>query len=230
MRSYRAYLEAYPDATDAVAGLANLYYQSGRLSEATSGFEAIYPANRSTDPDLLIDAGRGALRGNATAAGAALIERGLAKRPYNRDALTDLGNAYQTLRDSAHLLPAAQRLKAVDPLNRATLRLLAAGWDLRGRRDSAQKYQDLAAGGQAVEVVISSLDADSSGYTLRGSASNAGSVGSPVQRLTFEFLDANGNVQVTQSVEIPGLPPQGSREIEIRVPGTALVAWRYRPS
>src|ERR1700752_930992 len=230
IRSYRAYLEAYPDATDAVAGLASLYYQSGRLSEATSAFEAIYPANRSTDADLLIDAGRGALRGNATAAGAALMERGLVKRPYNRDALVDLGNAYQTARDSAHLLPVAQRLKAVDPLNRATLRLLAAGWDLRGRRDSAQKYQDLAAGGQAVEVVISSLDADSSGYTLRGRATNAGSVGSPIQRLTFEFLDANGNVQVTQSVEIPGLPPQGSREIEIHVPGTALVAWRYRPS
>ena len=230
IRSFRAYLEAYPDATDAVTGLANLYYQSGRLAEATGAFEAIYPATRTTDPDLLIDAGRGALRGNATAAGAALIERGLAKRPYNRDALADLGNAYQTLRDSAHLLPAAQRLKAVDPLNRVTLRLLAAGWDLRGRRDSAQKYQDLAAGGQAVEVVISSLDADSSGYILRGSASNAASVAAPVQRLTFEFLDANGNVQVTQSVEIPQLPPQGSRDIEIRVPGTALVAWRYRPS
>ena len=230
IRSFRTYLEAYPDATEAVTGLANLYYQSGRLAEAMSAFEAIYPTNRSTDPDLLIDAGRGALRGNATAAGTALIERGLAKRPYNRDALADLGNAYQTLRDSAHLLPVAQRLKAVDPLNRVTLRLLAAGWDLRGRRDSAQKYQDLAAGGQAVEVVISSLDADSSGYTLRGSATNAGSVDAPVQRLTFEFLDANGNVQVTQTVEIPGLPPQGSRDIEIRVPGTALVAWRYRPS
>jgi len=88
----------------------------------------------------------------------------------------------------------------------------------------------LAAGGQAVEVVISSLDADSSGYTLRGNVSNAGSVAAPVQRLTFEFLDANGNVQVAQSVEIPGLPPQGSRDIEVRVPGTALVAWRYRPS
>ena len=230
IRSFRAYLEAYPDATDATAGLANLYYQSGRVAEASAAFEAIYAPSRASDPDLLIDAGRGALRGNATAAGAGLLERGLARRPYNRDALVDLGNAYQALRDSARLLPVAQRLKAVDPLNRATLRLLAAGWELRGRRDSAQRYQELAAGGQAVEVVISSLDADSSGYTLRGSASNAGSVAAPVQRLTFEFLDANGNVQVTQSVEIPGLPPQGSRDIEVRVPGTALIAWRYRPS
>jgi hypothetical protein len=115
-------------------------------------------------------------------------------------------------------------------LNRTTLRFLAAGWDLKGRRDSAQKYMELASGGQAVEVAISSLDADSSGYTLRGVATNAASTPTPVLRLTFEFLDANGNVQVTQSVEIPQLAPQGSRDIEIRVPGTALVAWRYRPS
>lgn len=226
--SFRAYLEAYPDATDAVTGLANLYYQSGRVAESAAAFAAIYSG--TADPDLLIEAGRAAVRGNATAAGAALIERGLAKRPYNRDALADLGNAYQTLRDSAHLLPVAQRLRSVDPLNRVTLRLLAVGWDLRGRRDSAQKYQDLAAGGQAVEVVVSSLDPDSGGYTLRGNATNAGSVAAPVQRLTFEFLDANGNVQVTQSVEIPQLPPQGSRDIEVRVPGTAIVAWRYKPS
>ena len=230
IRSFRAYLETYPDATDATAGLANLYYQSGRVAEATAAFEAIYSPARASDPDLLIDAGRGALRGNATAAGASLLERGLAQRPYNRDALVDLGNAYLTLRDSARLLPVAQRLKGVDPLNRATLRLLAAGWDLRGRRDSAQKYQDLAAVGLAVEIAISSLDADSSGYTLRGAATNAASTASVVQRLTFEFLDANGNVQVTQSVEIPSLAPQGSRDIEIRVPGTGLIAWRYRPS
>ena len=230
IKSFRAYVEAYPDATDAVPGLANLYYQSGRLAEANAAFEAIYAPARGTDPDLLIEAGRGAVRGNAPAAGAALLERGLAQRPYNRDALVDAGNAYQTLRDSAHLLPVAQRLKAVDPLNRTTLRLLAAGWDLRGKRDSAQKYRDLADGGQQVEISISSLDADSSGYTLRGVATNAGTSGSPVQRLTFEFLDANGNVQVTQSVEVAPLPPQGSRDIELRVPGTALIAWRYRPS
>ena len=228
IRSFRSYLEAYPDATDAVAGLANLYYQSGRVADATPAFDAMY--SKTADPDLLIDAGRGAIRGNTQAAGAALIERGLAKRPYNRDALVDLGNAYLALRDSARLLPVAQKLKGIDPLNRATLRLVAAGWDLKGRRDSAQKYQDLASGGQAVEIVISSLDADSSGYTLRGSATNSGSTPAPVQRLTFDFLDANGNVQVSQSIEIAPLPPQGSHDIEIRVPGTAIIAWRYRPS
>jgi tetratricopeptide (TPR) repeat protein len=230
IQAFKSYLEAYPEATDAVPGLANLYYQSGRLGEAKAAFEAIYPTNRRIDPEVIIEAGRGALRANAPVAAAALLERGLAERPYNRDALVDLSNAYLVLRDSAHLLPAAQRLMSVDPLNRVSLRLLSAGWDLRGRRDSAQKYRDLADGGLLVEISISRLDADSGGYTLRGVASNSGNTGSAVQRLTFEFLDAMGNVQVTQSVEVPPLPPQGSRDIELHVPGTALVAWRYRSS
>lgn len=230
IRAFRAYLEAYPEATDAVPGLANLYYQSGRLAEATAAFEAIYPSTRRIDPDLLIEAGRGALRANAPALAATLLERGLAQRQFDRDALVDLGTAYQALRDSTRLAPVVQRLRTVDPLNRTTLRLLAVAWDVRGRRDSAQKYRDLAEGGQQVDIAISSLDADSTGYTLRGVATNAGSTASAVQRLTFEFLDANGNVQVTQSVEIPPLPPLGTRDIELHVPGTALVAWRYRPS
>ncbi|MGH7520363.1 MAG: tetratricopeptide repeat protein [Gemmatimonadales bacterium] len=232
IRAFRAYLQAYPEATDAVPGLANLYYQSGRLAEASAAFDSIYPAGRKLDPDVLVEAGRGAVRANVPAIGSVLIGRALSQRPYHRDALADLGGAYQMLRDSAHLLPVAQRLQAIDPLNRTTLRLLAAGWDLRGQRDSAQKYKALADGGLQVEIAISSLDADSGSgaYTLRGVASNAGTTPSSVQRLTFELLDVMGNVQVTQSVEVPSLPPQGSRDIVVRVPGTALVAWRYRPS
>ncbi|MGH9146555.1 MAG: hypothetical protein ACRD1Q_07590, partial [Vicinamibacterales bacterium] len=144
--------------------------------------------------------------------------------------LTDLGNGYQALRDSAHLLPVAQRLQAIDPLNRTTLRLVAAGWDLRGRRDSAQKYRDLAETRLHVEITISDFRADSTGYVLQGVATNGTTSPTPVQRLTFEFLDANGRAQVTQAIEIPQLPPQGAQPIQLRVPGTALVAWRYRPS
>ena len=170
------------------------------------------------------------MRANAFALGAKLIERGLAQLPYDRDALVDLANSYLSLRDSTRLLPVAQRLAAIDPFNRTTLRLLAAGWDLRGRRDSAQKYKDLADGRLQVDISISTFDADSSGYTLTGVASNSSSTESLVQRVTFEFLDAMGNVQVTQSVEVPPLPPQGTHSIELHGPGTALVAWRYRPS
>src|SRR6266850_4135972 len=59
IRAYRSYLQTYPDATDAVPGLANLYYQSGRLSEAKAAFDSIYPSSGKPDGELLIEAGRG---------------------------------------------------------------------------------------------------------------------------------------------------------------------------
>lgn len=230
IQASRTYLAAYPDAAEGVTGLASLYYQSGRSGEAEAAFDAIYPAGGSTEADALIDAGRGVIRANLLGAGTKLLVRGLERRPYDRDGLLDLATAYQALRDSTRLLPTAQRLAAVDPLNRATLRLLAGGWELRARRDSAQKYKDLADGGLQVEVGVTSFLPDSNGFTLSGVVSNGGSTPAAGRRLTFEFLDAQGAVRVTQTVEIPPLPPQGTHELNVHVPGSDLVAWRYRPS
>lgn len=230
MQAFRTYLAAYPEAADAVTGLASLYYQSGRSGEADAAFDAIYPAGGPTEPDVLFDAGRGVVRANLLGAGTKLLARALERRPYDRDGLLDLATAYQALRDSARLLPVAQRLAAVDPLNRTTLRLLAGGWDLQARRDSAQKYKDLADGGLQVEVAVNTFLADSNGFTLSGVVSNGGGTPSVVQRLTFEFLDAQGAVRVTQIIEILPLPPQGTHDLNVHVPGSDLVAWRYRRS
>ena len=234
IQAFRGYLAAYPEATDAVTGLASIYYQSGRAGEAEAAFDAIYPAGGPTDAEVLMEAGRVALRANLFVAGTKLLTRALERRRYDRDGLLDLANGYLALRDSARLLPTAQRLAAVDPLNRTTLRLLAAGWDLRGgggaRRDSTQKYKDLADGGLQVEVGVTTFLPDSNGFTLSGVVSNGGGTPSVVQRLTFEFLDAQGAVRVTQTVEIPPLPPQGTHALEVHVPGGDLIAWRYRPS
>jgi cytochrome c-type biogenesis protein CcmH/NrfG len=232
IQAFRTYLAAYPEATDAVTGLASVYYQSGRASEAEAAFDAIYPAGGAppADAEVLMEAGRAALRANLFVPGTKLLTRALERRRYDRDGLLDLANGYLALRDSARLLPTAQRLAAVDPLNRTTLRLLAAGWDLRARRDSAQKYKDLADGGLQVEVGVTTFLPDSNGFTLSGVVSNGGGTPSVVQRLTFEFLDAQGAVRVTQTVEIPPLPPQGTQDLTVHVPGGDLIAWRYRPS
>ena len=230
IRAFRTYLGAYPDATDAVSGLASLYYQSGRVREAEAAFDAIYPAGGPSSPDVLMEAGRAVLRANLFVAGTRLLTRALERRAYDRDGLLDLANGYLALRDSARLLPTAQRLAAVDPLNRATLRMLAAGWDLRARRDSAQKYKDLADGGLKVEVAVTTFLPDASGFTLSGVVSNGAGTPSATQRFIFEFLDAQGAVKGTQTVEIPPLPPQGTQPLEVHVSGSDLVAWRYRPS
>ena len=232
IQAFRGYLAAYPDATDAVTSLASLYYQSGRTKDAEAAFDAIYPIGGevSTRPDVLIEAGRGALRANLFVVATKLLSRALDRLPYDRDALLDLANGYLALRDSTRLLATAQRLAAVDPLNRATLRMLAAGWDLRARGDSAKKYKDLADGGLQVEIGVTTFLADSTGYTLSGVASNGGASPSTAQRVTFEFLDAQGTVRGTQTVDISPLPPQGTQPIELHVAGQGLSGWRYRRS
>ena len=228
IQAFRGYLATYPDATDAVTGLASLYYQSGRAKDAEAAFDAIYPVGGPSDPDVLIEAGRGALRANLFVPATKLLARALERRPYDRDALLDLANGYLALRDSTRLLATAQRLAAVDPLNRATLRLLAAGWDLRARRDSAQKYKDLADGGLQVEIGVTTFLPDSGGFTLSGVASNGGATPSAPERVTFEFLDAQGAVRTIQAIDIPPIPPQGTQPLELHVQGRDLAAWRYR--
>ena len=223
IQAFRGYLATYPDATDAVTSLASLYYQSGRAKDAEAAFDAI-------SPDVLMEAGQAVLRANLFVVAAKLLTRALERRPYDRDGLVDLANAYLALRDSTRLLATAQRLAAVDPLNRATLRLLAAGWDLRVRRDSAQKYKDLADGGLQVEIGVTTFLADSGSFTLSGIASNGSGTSSVAQRVTFEFLDAQGSVRTTQTIDIPPLPPQGTQPLELHVPGRDLTAWRYRRS
>src|SRR2546425_5682368 len=46
-------------------------------------------------------------------------------------------------------------LVQLDPLNRSSIKLLAAAWDLRGRRDSTLRYVAQADSLLAVEVAVS---------------------------------------------------------------------------
>src|SRR6266545_3376046 len=71
-------------------------------------------------------------------------EAGLAKNPYYRDALYNLAGISYLIGDSGKVLPLAQRLYAVDPLNRLSLAKIAGGWQLLGKKDSVLYYLTLA--------------------------------------------------------------------------------------
>src|SRR5207253_6105210 len=65
---------------------------------------------------------------------------GLVKNPYHRDALYNLTGIAFVLNDTAKVLLLAQRLYAVDPMNRLSLTKLAGAWQLAGKKDSALYY------------------------------------------------------------------------------------------
>jgi len=124
----------------------------------------------------------------------------------------------------------AQRLIALDPLNRACLKLVAAGWDFGGRRDSTRAYVARADSGLAVEISVPSFVPDTTGASLSGIALSLKAAPTTPFHLTVEFLDARGQVVATASHDVPSLSPRQSHPFDLQASGRRITGWRYRTS
>jgi Tfp pilus assembly protein PilF len=226
----RDFVAGYPGEPEAATALATLYAQSARPKEAAAAFDSLAAHARGLDPDVLFQAGTRMVEQGLYRAGARALVLGLAQNPYRRDALFSLAVASYQLRDSAGLLPAAQRLFALDPLNRASLKLTAAGWDFRGRRDSARVYVARADSGLAVEISVPSFSPDTAGASLALLATNLKAAASAPLHLIVEFLASSGQVVATATQDVPALPPRQPKEFALTVAGKGIAGWRYRVS
>ncbi|PYO76836.1 MAG: hypothetical protein DMD67_07555, partial [Gemmatimonadetes bacterium] len=202
IQSLNDYLAVYPGDVDAATSLAILYAQSGHAAQAAAVFDSLAAHAKDLDAEALLGPGMRLVGQGMYRPGARALALGLAKNPYRRDALFSLAAAYYQLRDSASLLPTAQRLLALDPLGRPSLRFMAAGWDFRGARDSV------------ASVVAANLKAGSS---------------RPF-RITLEFLDAAGQPVASYTQDIPAIPPRQSQAFDVKVSGRGIAGWRYRAS
>lgn len=155
------------------------------------------------------------------------FEAGLKLNPYFRDGLFNLTNTYLTLNDSAKMLPVAQRLYAVDPLNRSTIRLLAFSHQRLGRVDSTLHYLRLADSSLAVDVTVTAFDPEDQDATVKGTIIRMRSTPGQPFKLVFEFLNGKGDVVATQSTEVPVLQPQEGHPFELKAIGAGIIAWRY---
>ncbi len=226
----RDFVGAYPGEPEAATALATLYAQSARPKEAAAVFDSLVVHARGLDPDVLFQAGTRMVEQGLYRAGARALVLGLAQNPYRRDAVFSLAVASYQLRDSGGLLPVAQRLYALDPLNRASLKLAAAGWDFRGRRDSARAYVARADSGLAVEISVPSFAPDTAGASLAALATNLKAAASTPLHLTVEFLASSGQVVATATQDIPALAPRQAKEFALTVVGKGIAGWRYRVS
>jgi tetratricopeptide (TPR) repeat protein len=229
LAAYRGLVEAYPANAEATTTLSAVYAQAGRMTEAASAFDGLFARPAALSASEWYDLGQRLVQGKLMGAGTKAYTLALQRNPYHRNALSELANLHLEGKDSASTLAIAQRLVALDPLNKAALRLLGRAWDLRGRRDSAQKYGTMG-DTLTMDLTVASLVADSTTATVAGVASNTGGSPSKPLRITFEFLDAQGAVQGSQAVEIPALQPGGNQEFAARGSGRGIVGWRYRRS
>src|SRR3989449_935303 len=161
--------------------------------------------------------------------GVQTYQAGLVKNPYHRDALYNLTGISFVLNDTAKVLLLAQRLYAVDPMNRLSLTKLAGAWQLAGKKDSALYYLTLA-DSLPIEVSVGKFVANEQGGALEGLYSNFHSKPSRPVKVTFELVDGKGNVVASLPQDIPALDAGANQSFKLKATQTGAIAWRYKRS
>ena len=158
-----------------------------------------------------------------------MYEAGLAKNPYQRDALYNLAGISYMIGDTAKVLPLARRLYADDPMNRLTLAKIAGGFQLLGKKDSVLYYLQLA-DSLPIEVTVGNFITSDKGAELSGLFTNFRSKGSAPLTITFEFLDKTGAVVASKPQEVPALGAGANQSFKVTADQPAIAAWRYKRS
>lgn len=290
---FRAYLALQPDDMEGQTSLASAYIASGDTASAVQIYDALLAKPDNMDPLDLFRIGVALFRADRPAQAATAFEAGLKRNPTYRNGLFNLTNAYFSLaqatqnQDSVKLwatkmLPAAQRLAQIDPLNRGVLRLVAAAHQFVGNGDSTdavlKKVSDMK-----FEVEVLSSRATETGYDVQGTImaiappalqavrdsitrdstrleglktttvpaaqraqlqrrqatlqANIDRLRGNLQKLmgpvsvptiTFEFVDASGNVAASETVAAQTIEPNSVRSFQLTPTGQGIVAWRYK--
>jgi tetratricopeptide (TPR) repeat protein len=165
--------------------------------------------------------------GSVYALAAQAFEAGLKVNPYYRDGLFNLANTFLQLNDTVAILPVAQRLVAVDPMNRTSLRLLAFAHQRFGHVDSTLYYLRMADSTLKTEVAVSDFNPQDQTAEIKGIVTNLRATPSQPFKLVFEFLNTKGEVVATQSTDVPAIPGQESHAYDLKVIGAGIQAWRY---
>jgi tetratricopeptide (TPR) repeat protein len=237
--------EVRPTDPQALTGMATAFESGGRVSEALMVYDSVLLLADSMTTLDLFQAGVAMFRVKRFDRAAEAFERGLQRNPLYRDALFNLGNTYLSLASvvdstktsaeitaakrayGAKMTPVVTRLVAVDPANTASLRLLAASFQLQDQPDSTlavlQRIEALP-----FDVTVSSIEPTPGGFDVRGVITNLRSTATPVPAITFEFLNAEGGVVQSLPIDAQNLEAEGVAPFALQASGDGIVAWRYR--
>jgi hypothetical protein len=156
------------------------------------------------------------------------FEAGLAREPLNRDGLYNLTSSYFALHQADKMLSTAQRLVAVDPMNRNSVRLLAQAWQLKKQGDSALYYVTISDSLLPVDVSVGGFGPTDQGATISGVVTNYHNRGSAPLKLIFEFLNKAGTAVTTATADVPAIDANGTHAFQVQATGAGIIAWRYK--
>ena len=228
---YREVLELRPRDLPAQASLAGVLTLLSRESEAKTVYDSMLAHADSMDAFDLIDAGTALFRSRRYDLAARATELGLTKDRCFRDGMYNLANIYLAAKDSVKLLDVARRLGVQDPMNRATLQMLARAWQDNGNKDSTLRVLQRA---EVLpwEMSVMRFEPGDTSATLHGMVTNAQPQALKGFTLTVQFLSGSCDVVASQNVDLPDLSPNGSPgqayDFNLSVNGRGIVAWKYK--
>jgi tetratricopeptide (TPR) repeat protein len=234
---YRSEID--PNDPQALTGLASALKDAGQTERAMLMYDSIMVRASEMSAIALFQTGEALFVGEEYWKSADAFKLGLEKNPYSRLALYNLSNAYLAInnnddlpaaeKDSAAVAMegAARRLVTVDPLNSESLNLLAASFQLQGKDDSTLAVLERREA-LAYEIHVDSEQAIDGGYTIQGRLVNPKGAEASVPEILFEFLDADGNVLTTESVQPSTLAGNATSTFSLTGVGEDLIAARYR--
>lgn len=255
---FEQFLKEYPDAPQTVnvqGALARALAASGDTAAAVGLFSKMLDEPTSYTPLQLFEASVAAVRADRTEDAIRLMELGLERNPYYRDAIFNLATLYHREKKFDKMMPLAERLLELDPNNPDNFRIYAgalqgpaesykaeaeklrnergkkAQFDaamkrLQAQNDSVLKYVQMSQE-TPVRLTVQQMMTSGATTTLTGTIENRSDAAKSFD-IKFEFLDAQGNVVSSESTTVQ-TGAKGSQAFKIETSGQGIVAWRYAP-
>lgn len=176
---FKAYLALHPaDSLESMRNLADCYSAGGDTTGALRIDYQLLAAADAMDPQDAFRLGVALFRLDRADSASAAFDKGLKRNPYYRNGLFNLTNAYFSLAQATQkpdsikywaqkMLPVAQRLAQVDPMNRGVLRLVAAAHQFVGNGDSTDAVLKRV-NQMGFEVDVQTSRATNGGYEVQG--------------------------------------------------------------
>ncbi len=238
---FAEYRKVRPDDPEGLTGHARSLLAAGDTTDAIQLYDSILAQADMIDPLDLFRVGVSLFRTDNAGLAAKAFELGLQRNPYYRNGLFNLVNAYFQLAQDAQgkqlpdsvrvyafrMLPAAHRLRGVDPQNQQVVRLIAAAHQLLGNDDSTDVWLRRA-NQMTFQVEVQVGREAAGGYEVVGTISNLRSQATNVPAIIFEFLNSEGQVVASETISAQTIEPNGIKQFQLTPSGEGIVAWRYK--